>query len=136
MKSWSQRDMCILVSITALFTMVTIEYILKSNQWWNKLERKRRKWQTTPVSLPGESHAQRRLMGCCSWGCKELGMTEWSTRTRELERYMYICYILVIFFLHFGSFKIMTTKLENKELNSSPYLSGPCINCIFFPLYS
>ena len=39
MKSLSQRDISILVFITALFTMVIIEYILKSNQWWNKLER-------------------------------------------------------------------------------------------------
>ena len=31
---------------------------------------------TTPASLPGKSHGQRRLMGCSPWGCKELGMTE------------------------------------------------------------
>ena len=28
------------------------------------------------VSLPGESHGQRSLVGCSPWGCKELGMTE------------------------------------------------------------
>ena len=31
---------------------------------------------TTPASLPGKSHGQRRLMGCSPWGRKELGMTE------------------------------------------------------------
>ena len=36
----------------------------------------RRKWQTTPVSLPGKSHGLRSLVGCGPWGCKELGMTE------------------------------------------------------------
>ena len=39
----------------------------------------RRKWQPTPVSLPGKSHGQRSLVGCSPWGRKELGMTEWLT---------------------------------------------------------
>ena len=30
----------------------------------------RRKWQPTPVLLPGESHGQRSLVGYCPWGCK------------------------------------------------------------------
>ena len=29
----------------------------------------RRKWQPTPVFLPGESQGQGSLMGCCLWGC-------------------------------------------------------------------
>ena len=38
----------------------------------------RRKWQPTPVSLPGESHGQKNFVGYnqCPWGCKELDMTE------------------------------------------------------------
>ena len=36
----------------------------------------RRKWQYTPVLLPGKSHAQRSLVGYSPWGCKELDMTE------------------------------------------------------------
>ena len=35
-----------------------------------------RKWQPTPVFLPGESHGQRSLAGCNPWGCKESDMTE------------------------------------------------------------
>ena len=31
----------------------------------------RRKWQSTPVFLPGESHGQRSLVGYSPWGCKE-----------------------------------------------------------------
>ena len=31
----------------------------------------RRKWQPTPVFLPGESHGQRSLVGCSPWGRKE-----------------------------------------------------------------
>ena len=36
----------------------------------------RRKWQPTPVFLPGESHGQRNLAGYSPWGCKELELTE------------------------------------------------------------
>ena len=36
----------------------------------------RRRWQPTPVFLPGESHGQRGLMGYSLWGCKELDTTK------------------------------------------------------------
>ena len=36
----------------------------------------RRKWQPTPVFMPGESHGQSNLIGYCSWGHKESDMTE------------------------------------------------------------
>ena len=36
----------------------------------------RRKWQPTPVFLPGESQGQRSLVGCCLWGRTESDTTE------------------------------------------------------------
>ena len=36
----------------------------------------RRKWQPTPVFLPGESQGWGSLVGCCLWGCTESDMTE------------------------------------------------------------
>ena len=36
----------------------------------------RRKWQPTPVFLPGESQGQGRLVGCRLWGHTESDMTE------------------------------------------------------------
>ena len=36
----------------------------------------RRKWQPTPVFLPGESHGQRNLAGHGPQGRRELDMTE------------------------------------------------------------
>ena len=36
----------------------------------------RRKWQPTPVFLPGESHGQRSLAGHGAWGCRESDTTE------------------------------------------------------------
>ena len=40
--------------VTSLFTFT---------QW-------RRKWQPTPVFLPGESQGRQSLVGCCLWGCR------------------------------------------------------------------
>ena len=36
----------------------------------------RRKWQPTPVFLPGESQGWRSLVGCCLWGRIESDTTE------------------------------------------------------------
>ena len=46
----------------------------------------RRKWQPTPVFLPGESHGQRSLVGYRPWGCKELDMTERLTLSKPQPR--------------------------------------------------
>ena len=41
----------------------------RSNSWVGKIPW-RRKWQPTPVFLPGKSHGQRSLAGYRPWGCK------------------------------------------------------------------
>ena len=43
---------------------------------WVRKSPWRRWWQPTPVSLPGESHGQRSLVGYRPWGRKESDMTE------------------------------------------------------------
>ena len=48
------------------------------NPWVGKIPW-RRKWQPTPVFLPGESHGQRSLVGYSPWGHKESDMTKWLT---------------------------------------------------------
>ena len=47
----------------------------KFNPWVRKISW-RRKWQPTPVFLPGKSHGQRSLVGYSPRGLKELDMTE------------------------------------------------------------
>ena len=47
----------------------------------------RRKWQTTPVLLPGESHGQRSLVGYNPRGCKESDTTERLTHTLPFLRF-------------------------------------------------
>ena len=54
--------------VSQLYVYMYIYYIYIYN--W------RRKWQPTPVFLPGESHGQRSLVGYSPWGCKESDMTE------------------------------------------------------------
>ena len=39
----------------------------------------RKKWQPTPVSLPGKAHGQRSLVGCSPWDHKESNPTEQHT---------------------------------------------------------
>ena len=50
------------------------------NPWVGKIPW-RRKWQPTPVFLPGESHGQRDLVSYSLWGHKESDTTEWLTHT-------------------------------------------------------
>ena len=37
---------------------------------------RRRKWQSTPVFMPGKAQGQRNLMRYSPWDCKESDMTE------------------------------------------------------------
>ena len=46
-----------------------------SDSWVRKIPW-RRKWQSTPVFLPGESHGRRSLAGYSPWGHKELDTAE------------------------------------------------------------
>ena len=43
-----------------------------------------RKWQPTPVLLPGKFYGQRSLAGCSPWGCKESDMTEHTCTSSHL----------------------------------------------------
>ena len=45
---------------------------------------RRRKWQPTPVILPGESHGQRSLAVYSPWGCKESDTTRWLNHHHQL----------------------------------------------------
>ena len=47
----------------------------KFDPWVEKIPW-RKKWQPTPVFLPGEVHGQRRLMCFDLYGCKELDTTQ------------------------------------------------------------
>ena len=50
-----------------------------SDPWVRKIPQ-RKKWQPTPVFLPGESHGQRSLVGYSPWGHKVSDRTEATAR--------------------------------------------------------
>ena len=50
------------------FFWETLHIVFSTNQWHEG----RRKWQLTPVLLPGKSHGQRSLVGYSPWGREEL----------------------------------------------------------------
>ena len=67
------------------FDLLVIQGILKSFLQHHNLKASilwclaffwKRKWQPTPVFLPGKFHGQRNLVGCSPWDCKESDTTE------------------------------------------------------------
>ena len=54
------------------------------NSWVGKIPW-RRKWQSTPVFLPGKSHGQRSLAAYSPWGHKESDTTELDTLSPKRE---------------------------------------------------
>ena len=46
----------------------------------------RRKWQPTPVFLPGKSHGQRNMVGYSSWDHKELDKPKATSHTHARAR--------------------------------------------------
>ena len=74
----------------------------------------RRKWQPTPVFLPGESQGQRSLVGCRLWGHR-VGH-DWSDLTAAAALYIssiFLLFILiwipVIISVQFSLFRFMTS---------------------------
>ena len=57
---------------------------LRFSPWIGKIPW-RRKWQPTPVFLPGKSRRLRSLAGCSPWGRKELDTTERLNWTEKIE---------------------------------------------------
>ena len=63
-----------------IFSGTTIQrhqfFGIQPSFWSKSYICRRRKWQPTPVLLPGKSHGRRSLVGYSPWGCEELDMTE------------------------------------------------------------
>ena len=74
---------------------------------------RRRKWQPTPVFLPGESQGQRSLMGCCLWGRTESDITEADS---FINTHVSFCFLILFPFRLF----------QNTEQSYLCYTVGPC----------
>ena len=58
----------------------------------------RRKWQLTPVFLPGKSHGLRSLAGNSPWGRKKSDTTEGTRAQKHKEpKYLYARSLKIIF---------------------------------------
>ena len=63
----------------------------------------RRKWQPTPVFLPGESQGQRSLVGCHLWGAHS---RTWLKRLSSSSS-IFLIYILLIIFINRNHFSAL-----------------------------
>ena len=64
------------------------------NPWLRKVSLIRR-WQPTPVFLPGKSHGWRSLVGYSPWGCKRVGHNLWTKQQKFktiLDWVAFICW--------------------------------------------
>ena len=70
---------CLENSVRLFESNLFLNILLQSAFYASSVPRKipwRRKWQLTPVFLPGKSHGQKSLMGCCLWGHTESDTAE------------------------------------------------------------
>jgi len=88
----------------------------------------RRKWQPTPVFLPGESHGGRSLVGYSPWGCKESDTTELLHFTSEEEKAK--VYEKILEEIIVENFPNMEKEIANQvqEAQRVPYRINPRIN--------
>jgi len=66
----------------------------------------RRKWQPTPVFLPGESQGWGSLVGCRLWGCTESDATEVPQQQYPIA-HMHHIFICSSFEGHLGGFQVL-----------------------------
>ena len=90
-----------------------------------------RKWQPTPVSLPGKPHEQRSLVGYSPWGRKESDTTEQlSIRTHRLIKGLIYLSLPLLLFLSSISF-LLTHKHSRKPKRKPLKLFGPPLQACF-----
>ena len=105
---WNKDDFHLTIANALHFTLIEI-YLISGLLWWlsdKESTRKcrrcgfdpwvrktlcRKKWQPTPVFLPGKSHWQRRVVGYSLWGCRELDTTEQLNSEADLNVVNFCC---------------------------------------------
>ena len=90
-QSWLPSEFTGLISLWSKgLSRVFPSTIIQKHQFFGTQRSWRRKWQPTPVFLPGESHGQRSLVGYSPRGRKESDTTEWLhfTSLHSLEEFV------------------------------------------------
>ena len=99
----------------------------------------RRKWQSSPVFLPGKPHAQRRLAGYSPKGLKESDTTEWlsnscfqSNEVKQKMKCNHDCFRIHAY-QHFHREDVLCQiHIEMPDFNSSSIRTFHCTRVFFF----
>ena len=87
----------------------------------------RRKWQRTPVFLPGESQGRGSLVGCHLWGCTESDMTEATGQQKQQQLRLYLIKFSISLSSQSVQFNSVTqlcpTLSDPTDFSSQPSLS-------------
>ena len=78
----------------------------------------RKKWQPTPVFLPGESQGWGSLVGCCRWGRTESDTTE---ATQQQQQHALLNFL-------------QRTILNSLNVHGYPFLQYQLLELYYFPL--
>ena len=84
----------------------------------------RRKWQPTPVFLPGESQGRGSLVGCRLWGRTELDTTERLHFTYYLDYFIASLSLNVLYFLDGTTNSTDLKKHEQCEYKELSFICG------------
>ena len=77
-----------------------------------------RKWQSTPIFLPGKFHGQSSLAGYSPWGHKESDMTEWLTTFHSYSAalYVYIFNDVLFFYSYYWKQYVKYANIQNQNI--------------------
>ena len=96
----------------------------------------KRKWQPTPVLLPGESQGQRSLVGCRLWGHTESDTTE--ATQQQQQQHSFLLYskglqLCIYIYICFNFLKVNLYQGVNQaKLLSTTHFTYHCINITLY----
>ena len=79
----------------------------------------RRKWQPTPVFLPGDSQGRGSLVGCRLWGRTESDTTEATQQQQCCSVFLYFYYFCTISLYYLLYYRLVLSTTENIMLKFS-----------------
>ena len=83
----------------------------------------RRKWQPTPLFLPGESHGRGSLVGCRLWGCTESDTTGVTQQQQQQAKLILLLRKItphdqtfaILMYLKHGDSLLLNQEIKNKQ---------------------
>ena len=86
--------------------------------WERERERERRKWQPTPVFLPGRSHGPRNLADYSPWGHKKLDH-DWATKQQQCRIFFLV--LFSFYRLSWAYWQVVSCGISKERLESCSY---------------